>query len=236
MAFVYKINMRTAITALLFTILAAGVIADPGFEIPSRKFDFGVMPRGSTVAHYFWFKATGTDTVHIRAIKTGCACATMPLERDWLAPADSMLVGIYWDVGKRFGPCSQSPRVFTNAGPDPIYMILKGVSSTAPDSVRPVSIKPYRVELARTPSRNIDSVGFKLTNHSDDDVALKVVSYPVLECDVGLPDTLAAGASVDCFVKLKADYADSEFKRSITVELSDKKKTRFTIPIRRKFY
>ena len=162
----------------------------------------------------------------------------MPLERDWIAPGDSMLVGFYWDLGKRFGPTSQEPRVFTNANTDtdPLYLSLKGMSVMAPDSSRPVSIKPYRMELARTPAKNIDSVGFTLTNRSTSDMALTVVSYPVPECEVSLPDSLLAGGSATGFVKLKPDYADSEFKRSVTVELSDAKKSRFTIPIRRKFY
>jgi len=224
------------LSACLVVTTAGSGLAQPGLEIRPKKFDFGSVAKNSTLVPQFWFVSTGTDTVRISDIKTGCSCATMPLEKRHLAPGDSMKVGLYWDVGRRVGGIARGPGVFFEGGSEPVHLLLTGMVISAPDAAKPVSIKPYKAELAHIAGNSIDSVGLTFHNHSDEELHLRVVSYPVNECELDFPTVLAPESSTTGYIKIRPEFADSEFKRSVTVEFSDEKRSRMTIPIRRKFY
>jgi len=224
------------ITAILVGLCAVLSYSQPRLEIPVNNFNFGYVPQNSTVVRKFWFKSTGTDTLQIKDIKTGCACAVMPLEKNWIAPGDSMRVSIFWAIKRNMGAIARSPRIFTNASPDPLRLHLQGTALLFPDSARPVSVKPYKFELAKSSHTEIDSLSFTLVNRSDHDLSVSLVSSPPDECELFVPDSVGALSSSTGYIKVKPEFADSEFKTSITLLLSDRKSTRLTIPIRRKFY
>ncbi|MEA3297114.1 MAG: DUF1573 domain-containing protein [candidate division Zixibacteria bacterium] len=221
---------------LIVLTTASDGFTQPILEIPSNSFKLGYTPHNSTVWHTFWFKSTGTDTVEITDVNTGCKCAVMPLERTLIGPGDSMKVSFFWNTGRRVGAATQHPNVRIKGSEDPLFVILIGQMVNGLDSCRPVSIKPYKFELGRIAKKSIDSISFKLFNHSGEDVSLKVVSTPFEECEIYMPDSLLSGSEAIGYVKVRPEFADLEFKRSITVEISDKRATRLTIPIRRKFY
>ncbi|MDH3891549.1 MAG: DUF1573 domain-containing protein [candidate division Zixibacteria bacterium] len=228
--------MKWPLLTLMLLLAALSVSADAKLEILSNRFDFGMIPNQSTVSHQFWFRASGSDTVKIQTIKTGCQCTTMPLEQDWLAPGDSMKVKVTWELGRRIGNTGQYPRVFIVDNPEPHYISLIGNAAQALDILRPVSIKPYKATFARTSSHSIDSVGFTLTNHSDEDLDLNIVSYPSESYEVSFPAQVAGGSAAEGYVKITPQTSDSEFKGSITIEFEGAKKNRLTIPVQRKFY
>jgi hypothetical protein len=229
--------MKKLLIAVIL-VLTTGTLSQsqPCLVATAPTFDFGYTPQNVKLVHHFWFKSVGTDTLLINDIKTGCACAVMPLERDWLAPGDSMKVGIYWNVKRSLGKIERNPRVFTNAGPDPVRLHLKGNVTHYPDSTRPISPKPFRFLLARSPLKDIDSLSFTLTNHSSQNLAVSLASVLPEEVELILPDSVRALASSTGYVKLKPEFADSEFQTSITLLMSDQGHTHITIPIRRKFY
>jgi len=223
----------------LFVLSVMGVtggVCQPALEIQDNSFEFGSVPQNTTVFHYFWFKSTGTDTLKINHIKTGCACVLMPLERDWIAPGDSMKVGIYWNIKRRVGKIGRYPYIFTNAREEPYRVYLKGTISITPNESRPLSIKPFKLELSKLADKSIDSLSFILHNHSDKDLYFNLLSDPFEECEFFIPEILLANSDNSCYIKVNKDYLDIEFKRSITLQLSDDRKTIITIPIRRKFY
>ena len=229
--------MKKLLIAVIF-VLTTGTLSypQPRLEVTAPEFDFGYTPQNIKLVHHFWFKSVGTDTLLINEIKTGCACAVMPLERDRLAPGDSMKVSIHWNIKRNLGRIDRYPRVFTNAGPDPVRLHLKGTVIPYLDSVRPVSPKPFRFLLARSPHKDIDSLKFTLTNHSSQDLAVSLASVPPEEVELILPDSVEALTSSTGYVKLRPEFADSEFQTSITLLMSDQGHTHITIPIGRKFY
>jgi len=227
---------KLLISAILLEFGAVLSYSQPRLEVPVNNFNFGYIPQNSTVVRPFWFKSTGTDTLQIKDIKTGCACAVMPLEKNWIAPGDSMRVSIFWIIKRNIGVIARSPRIYTNASPDPLRLHLQGTALLFPDSARPISVKPYKFELAKTSHAEIDSLSFILVNHSDYDLSISLVSIPPDECELFVPDSVSALSSSTGYIKVRPEFADSEFKTSITLLLSDRKLTRLTIPIRRKFY
>jgi len=225
------------LTLVLAAVLGGNALSQPSLEIPDNEFEFGLVPQKSTATHYFWFKSVGTDTLKIHKIKTGCSCATMPLAQDWIAPGDSLLVGMFWDTQRRFGKMGRYPKVFTNAGPDPYQIRLTGEGQhTLDGESRPIAVRPFKWELSRVHEKSIDSVAFVLHNNRESDLALEILSFPVDECEIFLPDTLKALSDNHGYVKVLSEFSDSEFVRSVTFRLNDKDKTIYTIPIRRKVY
>ncbi len=228
-------------TAVVFILLLLGfatvpALAQPQLEIVGKSFDFGYVPQDCTISQFFWFKSTGTDTLKIDRIKTGCTCALMPMEQKWIAPGDSMKIGIYWEMGKDLNAIGRFPYIFTNAQADPYRMYLTGYVVKSGDSLRPLSISPYKFELTKYGDQAIDSISFNLKNQSNKELRISVVSYPLEECDIFVPSTVKAGGTVAGYVKVRPDFLDKEFKRSITLLMDDEKATRVTLPIRRKIY
>lgn len=227
---------RLILLITAFSVIAGSLLAGPELTIENRKFFFGNMPQHSTVTHYFWFKSTGDDTLKITEIKTGCTCALMPLEKDVLPPGDSMLVGFYWETKNSLFKTGKYPYIFTNVQEDPFQVMLTGTCVQFPDSARPVSISPYKMELSVFSQKSIDSLSFKLTNHSNREIDYRLVSFPVEECEISFPEKLLPNSSATGYVKVKKEYLDKEFIRSITIMDENDQEQRITIPIRRKIY
>lgn len=160
----------------------------------------------------------------------------MPLERDELPPGDSMLVGFYWDTKNTMFKTGKYPYIFTNAQDEPYQVHLTGFCNPAPDSARPISISPFKVELLAHKQKTINQQEFVLTNHSNADIEFVLVSFPLKECEISLPEKISANSSATGYVKVKEEFLDKEFKRSITLMDRDNTETRITIPIRRKIY
>ncbi len=227
---------KVAVVLAGLVAAVACVSAEPRMVVLVPDFDFGYMPQNATVQHRYWFHSLGDDTVKIENIKTGCACAVMPYERDWIAPGDSLPVTITWKLGRSMGGVSKFPRVFTNAGPDPVTLQLRGTVLQSLESTGPVCPQPYRFELGRSALKDIDSLSFVLANFSDQDLSVSIISALPDQVDLVMPRNVPGGDQAQGHVRLKPEYADTEFETSITLGISDAKNTHVTIPIRRKFY
>lgn len=218
--------------ALLLILVSIPVYARPVLEIPDEKFDFGSVASSSAVSHYFWFKSTGTDTVRIEKIKTGCTCALMPLERDWIAPGDSMKVGIFWNLKNQIGKTGRYPYILSNTGSEPLRLSLTAAVVTEMDQVIPVSVKPFKLELATTPTAKVDSIEFVLSNRTERDYQCMVVSFPIEQCEVVVPEQIKAKSEARGYIRLKPEFADKEFKSSLTIAYLGTQPGRISIPVR----
>ncbi len=229
--------MRTAPIAIFMVLLAAtGVWSDPIMEVTANQHDFGLLPKNSVLVHTFWLKATGEDTVRIDEIKTGCSCAVSKMDREWIAPGDSLDMEIEWDISKFRSALYRSIRVFYNGKPDPTRVSLKGQIVVKPDSLRPISLSPFRFELASTSRKDIDSLEFVATNHTNQDLNLRNISADLESCMLVLPATVPANSTATGYIRLKPEYDSLEFRTSVTIAISDFNQTNLTVPIRRKFY
>ena len=232
--------MKKLLFWLTTLLLAAGLVsADPELSIRNNRFDFGWVPHSSTVTQSFWMRSSGTDTLEIVTTATKNKSAEVDIERKVIPPDDSALISLYWDVGERAGATSQYVSVFTNSmSPKPGRVILEGKVVARPDSILPVTVLPYKFELAKMGSITIDSIGFTLINHSERDFAVTTVSFPLEECELVLPDSLKAYEQAWGYVRVYPEYRDQDFIRSVTLELVNgpNYSKRLTVPIRRKAY
>ncbi len=227
--------MKQFVIAIL-VLTPALALAQPQLEIPNDRFDFGLTPQRSTLVTDFWFKSTGDDTLRITRIKTGCSCVMMPLERDWLAPGDSMKVKIFWEITKEIGRSGKYPYIYTNIKERPFRVYMDCIAIRKPESTKVVTFSPFKFELAQIGEQSIDSIGFEMFNKFEYDVEAKVVSSEIEECDISLPEILPSNRVSTGYIRVKPAFRNQEFKRSLTVEFTDANDTRMTIPIRRKIY
>ena len=92
------------------------------------------------------------------------------------------------------------------------------------------------MELSRYKEKSIDEIEFELFNYVDKEIEIFEMSYPIEECEIRLPAKIPANSSAKGFIKVKPEYLDKEFTRSLTIAVAGFYKKRVTIPIRRKFY
>lgn len=228
--------MKIILIYISILIVSTSLMAQPKLEIVQDKFDFGMIPNHSTVAQNFWFKSIGDDTLKITEIKTGCTCAIMPLKQDFILPGDSMEVRFLWDVGNRVFKIGRYPYIFTNAKEEPYRMSLTGEVHPSFDSLKPVSLSPYKCELSKIYDKSINQIEFTFTNNTDKDINFRIISSPVEECTIEIPELISANGKAVGTIKVNEEFLDKEFKGSVTIQLDDFKKTRISIPFRRKFY
>ena len=232
--------MKNTLLSILVVVALYGVAsAGSSLRVSNSHYDFGWMPYNSTVVHYFWFKSVGNDTLHIDPVNTRSDVARMPLEQTWLAPGDSMKVAAYWDTGSKGQAVERRMIVVTDSYvDDPQELLLKGIAVVKPDSLRPVLILPYKLEFSRLGAMSIDSISFVMTNYSDRDFELELVSVLPDEVEIFIPDSLGAREEKTGYVKVIPSFQNSEFLTSITIQLTNATnyQKRITIPIRRKIY
>lgn len=104
------------------------------------------------------------------------------------------------------------------------------------DSIDTYRAEPYLVDLdSERPENQKDPWSYEVTlkNVSDQDLEFKVVSMPHQYVHIDFPDglKLGPGDSKAFQVKFDKDIADDLFTESLTVEASDAKHTRLTVPL-----
>jgi hypothetical protein len=237
MKLIITIMKKSLVVFLAVGLTAGSLLADPAMLTKPHEFDFGWVPRQSTVMAPFWIRSTGTDTLKIVDILPSCECAHVTLDEMSIPPGDSALAYYYWETDLRQGFKDQFATFYTNTMAErPERIFLKGINVRVPDSLRPLSISPFRLELSKLGKVTVDSIQLKFTNLGDQDLVLTQVSAPVAECEVVIPDSVKSNSSAYGYVKLRPEYADQEFIRSVTLEITGPPnyERRITIPIRRK--
>ena len=74
---------------------------------------------------------------------------------------------------------------------------------------------------------------FNITNVSDKKLEISLIDRPDGLFDIDLPSSVEAGKSAQGTIKLHDDAIEESFEKSVTLELNDEEKSRFTIPIKR---
>ncbi len=95
-------------------------------------------------------------------------------------------------------------------------------------------MKPYKLDLSQFGEKLRDKIDFTITNVSDEKVDLSMIAFAQDFFDVKLPSSIEAGKSASCTLKLKKDAIKKNFEKSFTIETSDSKNSRFTMPVKRK--
>ncbi|MFQ6008146.1 MAG: DUF1573 domain-containing protein [Candidatus Zixiibacteriota bacterium] len=221
--------------ALLLFAHTGGLYAGPAIEIPEPAFDFGRVCQNAKIAHTFWIKSTGDDTLRITKVVPGCGCTQAPLRDSTIAPGDSTNLEIFFSTKSFRGPVSKRPYLVTNASPEHIYVKISAVLLPEPDTVMPISLSPYNLDVSQFTERPRRKAKFLIQNKGDQDYELTLVDWSRQYFDVELPQKVKAGETVEGLVIVHQDKINSEFEQSLTFEINDEKHTRYTLPVKRMY-
>lgn len=208
------------------------VTAQPQVNLKVTRFEFGMFPDRSTVAHTFWFKSSPSDTLRLVDVKTGCGCVRAERNQNFAAPGDSLPVTLIWKPDTETDT-SQTAYVFFYGSPDPVRLTL-ATGAISPDPM--LTVTPGTVEFPTAAGARKESAGIRVTNTTERELDLKIVSAPSDKLTVVLPDKLDKKKLVAAQLGLTEPADTTRFERSMTIEATDpanKKVFRVTIPIRR---
>jgi hypothetical protein len=104
-----------------------------------------------------------------------------------------------------------------------------------PDSSFALNITPTQLDFTPAEGEKKTKISAQIQNVGKNRVKIEPVGYPGDLFKVGLSDSdLKPGEKSKLMVKLNRKVELEKFEKSITLELNDKGKTRFTIPVRKK--
>ena len=153
-----------------------------------------------------------------------------------LAVGDSTEIEIIFSSGNRHGgKFSKSPRLYTS---DPAVnetrLRLSGEIVEPGDSTVKQLLEVEPFGLNALIDDNQTEYKISLNNISDEELNVKLVSTHPYFFTVDVPDkSIKPGKSRDVTVKLidPQQHGTAGFEKSFTIELSDRMKTRYTIPV-----
>lgn len=223
--------LLTALAAIL--IPAAVAYAAPRLTILDNEFDFGYSPQNCEIAHSFWLHSTGNDSLKIMKVTPGCSCTQAPLQKNMLAAGDSTQLEVIFSTGHYYNQVTKMPRIQTNEGPPDKFVRITTYIQPNPDSMYPIVIKPFKLDLSKIGENGSNEVTFSVHNRTAQLLKLAMIAAPTDCMEISLPKEIPAGKSVEGTVKIKKEFLQKQILKSFTFQLNDEHKTRFTVPVNR---
>ena len=148
-----------------------------------------------------------------------------------LAVGDSTTLEIVFSSGHYTNEVMKAPLITTNEGRQPRPVRIKTNIVKEPDSAYPLMIQPWSIEFAS--GTVADKVEFTITNKATTPLRPRIVSAPGGGITISLPSTIPASGSASGMVRLEHRDPSAAIEKSVTIELDDAARSRFTIPIHR---
>ena len=156
------------------------------------------------------------------------------MKKRLLAVGDSTELEIIYSSGRRSGKFAKAPRLYTS---DPSLkesrIKISGVSMDPKEfpGNHLIRIEPYGLKVIIGEEKK--EYKLEIENLSGQKIGMNLVSTHPDFLDVKLPKEIKSGKSKEIKVKFKnvEERSTIGFKKSITIELTDAAKTRYTIPI-----
>lgn len=227
--------MRTLLTTAIILACAVAASAGPAIKIANDSFDFGQTIQHAKVIHTFWIKSVGDEALRITKINPGCGCTKAPLRDSVLAPGDSTALDIIFSTRSFLGKVDKRPYLITNASDEKVYLSISAQLFPEGEKTSPLIISPIVVDVSQFTEKTRQVASFLIENPTDRNFDLKLVDGEGRSFEIKLPDKVKAGESVTGKVRVVDDAVESEFEESITIEINDNERTRFTLPVRRTY-
>ncbi len=226
-------RLHLVLAAAAIVLVAQVSRADAKLDVPTTDFAFGYVPQNARIAHRYTLKSIGTDTLKIERIQPACGCTQAPFSKTALAPGDSTDGELIFNTGSYSGNVLKVATVKTNP-PGVLETQLKFTANVliAPDSITPVRIKPFIVDLTNGGSTATGEMTITISNVSTSDLVAKVVGSPANLLKVTLPKVIRAGQTTDVKVALTKEAAPVNFESSVTLQFNDDASSRYTVPVK----
>lgn len=213
-------------------MITGSVFSAPQMFLPETSFDFGFVPQKARISHTFWIKSVGDDDLKILKVIPGCGCTKAPLEKNVIAPGDSTKLEIIFSTKQYKSLVSKRPKIQTNESSGNKSIMFKANVVPNPNSTDPLVINPSIINFSQANIKNNDNYVFNITNVTDQDFDIIIIDQPENMFDLKLPNKIKAGKNAQASIKLNEEFKTLSFEKSITIEVNDTNKSRFTIPIK----
>ncbi len=230
-----RLNKGLTLGIILLPLWAAAAFAAPAVQIPDDTFDFGKVAQHAKVNHTFWIKSTGSDTLRITKVVPGCGCTQAPLEDSVLAPGDSASLEIIFSTLSYRGYLSKRPYLETNISDEKIYLKIMAELMPHPEEMKPIRLLPHRLDVSQFTTKPRRRAAFKIENMTDQTLRIIPVDTVSKDFDVTLPDKVGPGQTAEGMVIVHKDAVKKAFEQSITFEVDDEERSRFSLPVQRKY-
>jgi hypothetical protein len=197
-------------------------------EIEGKNWDFGFIPRGAKVTHYYLLKNVGNDTLKITNVRKSCGCTYAPLGKDILYPGDTTQLAVTFNSGSYQGPVSKSVYVESNDPIQPFIDITFSATVAIPANALTFDPMMLNLDTLRTlPGKAV----LKVTNLDSSAITFSILESPAPFASLkSKRKKVLPGKEMEIEVQVK-NPPGGEFNTSFTLICDDAKKTRYTIPI-----
>ena len=93
--------------------------------------------------------------------------------------------------------------------------------------------KPYKFDISQYGEKPRKKLSFTITNVTDEKLDIALIDMPAGMFKLSLPKSVKPGKSAKGEIELFDEFLPEQFEKSITVELTGKETTRFTVPVKR---
>jgi hypothetical protein len=203
--------------------------------IPETDFRFGYAPQNAKIAHNYWLKNEGPDSLRLIDVRPGCGCTKAPLTKRILAAGDSTNVELVFSTGMYSSKTQKSATVVADANQTVPNLTFSAFPTKNVDSLKPFIVMPPLVNLdSLKDAGKSGSVEVRVKNTSTSPINLKLVSTPDKWFTVEVPGgSIAPGSDEVISVRFTSDIADTVLTKSFTIEASDSALTRYSVPIQK---
>jgi hypothetical protein len=214
---------------------AATVSAGPVVKVLNPVFNFGKTLQHVTVSHDFWIKSIGDQPLVITRVVPGCGCTQAPLRDSVLAPGDSTVLTVIFSTRSYAGNIIKRPYLITNVSEERVSLTIEAEVMIDPEMSAPLKITPFEIDVARPGNDEHRYAVFLIENQGKQDYTVTLVDKAVDFFEAKLPQVIRAGETAEGMVLVHRDPVKKEFERSLTFEINDASRTRYSLPVHRLF-
>ena len=156
------------------------------------------------------------------------------MERDIIAPGDSVRLTIIFDTKSYSSRVTKTPKILVET--DTLYDVysvrITATVTPRPDTLTPIQVRPYKIDISQFNTVR-DSAGFTLTNVTDDTVQLQMIAAPENILQVVHLTDIGPQEAANCAIMLTEYGISNDFAESVTFEVMGLPPIRYTIPVKR---
>lgn len=201
----------------------------PKIFLPESEWDFGYIPQGSTVSHFFKIKNIGDDTLQIVKVRAGCACTYAPLRKDLLAPQESTYLEVTFNSKNYQGLKNMGVAIFSNdtSTISDIYF-----TANIENEFPLIQIEPLQLEFDSLKIEKLSSKKVTILNKSNSVLKMIIVEKPkdLIDFQVSRSD-LNPKEKAEITFQINPKAKPGPFQTNLTLDFQGTEKIRYTLPI-----
>lgn len=146
-----------------------------------------------------------------------------------------MLLKIIFSTKSYASRVTKTPKIFVET--DTLYDVysvrITATVTPRPDTLTPIQVRPYKIDISQFGDTVRDSASFTLVNVTHTTLRLETIATPQKFMQVYLATEIYPNQEANCAISLTEFGTSVDFAESITFEVDQPTGTRYTIPVKR---